>query len=167
MTTNDEVLDLCKKARQAGAHVTLTYEGGASPDDPGAIVETVTVRSEIPRLGGPHPMSPIAAAEHLRDAWAKGLLAPVIVSAEITPMPRPMPLGMSDPLPKVHVTLADGQSQDLFCFYPDEISFQPADFVGLTVAAAKQLRFQRDTAYLKSDADPAPGGSCPRPCRER
>ena len=73
-----------------------------------------------------------------------------ITSAIITPMPRPMPQGMFDPMPEVVATCEDGSTKKLFSFYPDEISFQPSEFVGLTEEEAEALRHRKDTAFLKS-----------------
>ena len=73
-----------------------------------------------------------------------------ITSATITPMPRPMPLGMFDPMPEVVVTFEDGSTKSLFSFYPDEVSFQGPEFIGLTEEEAHSLFQQKDTAYLRS-----------------
>ena len=73
-----------------------------------------------------------------------------IISAIITPMPRPMPLGMLDPMPKVIATFEDGSTKALFEFYPDEIRFHPSEFVGLTEDQAHMLRQGKDAAYLRS-----------------
>lgn len=67
-----------------------------------------------------------------------------IVSAIITPMPK----SMFDPMPEVIVTLEDGTEQNLFSFYPDEITFTPHEFIGKTIVEAKQLRHQKDVSYL-------------------
>jgi hypothetical protein len=73
-----------------------------------------------------------------------------IISARITKMPRPMPEGMFDPMPEVHVTTADGKEHYLFQYYPDEISFTEKEFVGLTLDEARGLKFKKDKAYLQS-----------------
>ena len=73
-----------------------------------------------------------------------------IKSAIITPMPRPMPQGMFDPMPIVIATFEDGTSKNLFSFYPDEVWFTPNEFIGLTEEEAKRLSQQKDTAYLRS-----------------
>jgi hypothetical protein len=39
-----------------------------------------------------------------------------IISATITPMPRPMPLGMFDPMPEVVAAFEDGSTKTLFSF---------------------------------------------------
>jgi hypothetical protein len=68
----------------------------------------------------------------------------------ITPMPRPMPEGMFDPMPEVLATFEDGSTKTLFSFYPDEVSFQPSEFAGLTEEEAHSLFQRKDTAYLRS-----------------
>ena len=73
-----------------------------------------------------------------------------ILSATITPMPRRMPLGMYDPMPEVVATFEDGSTRTLFSFCPDEVSFQPSDFTGLTEEEAHDLFQRKDTAYLRS-----------------
>ena len=73
-----------------------------------------------------------------------------ITSAIITPMPRPMPHGMFDPMPEVIATFEDGSSKSLFTFYPDEVSFRASEFIGLTEAEAKSLFHSKDISFLKS-----------------
>ena len=73
-----------------------------------------------------------------------------ITSAIITPMPRPMPEGMFDPMPEVIATFEDGTTKPLFSFYPDEITFQASEFAGLTEEEANALRHRKDAAFLKS-----------------
>jgi hypothetical protein len=69
-----------------------------------------------------------------------------ITKARITPLPK----GLLDPLPEVWVTLEDGQEQRLFDYYPDEITFAPAEFVGLTIREALVLKFRKDRDFLRS-----------------
>jgi hypothetical protein len=69
-----------------------------------------------------------------------------ILSATITPITRPMPLGMFDPMPEVVATFEDGSTKTLFSFYPDEVSFQASEFAGLTEEEAHDLRQRKDTA---------------------
>ena len=73
-----------------------------------------------------------------------------ITSVIITPMPRPMPEGMFDPMPEVVATFEDGTTKTLFSFYPDEITFQASEFKGLTEEEANALRQRKDAAFLKS-----------------
>jgi hypothetical protein len=73
-----------------------------------------------------------------------------IIAATIGPMPRPVPVGIFDPMPTVTVTFEDGQVKELFSFYPDELSFTESEFIGLTEEEAQALRFQKDIAYLRS-----------------
>ena len=69
-----------------------------------------------------------------------------ITSAIITPMPK----SLFDPMPEVVATFEDGSTKTLFSFYPDEISFQASEFIGLTEQEAMALRHRRDAAYLQS-----------------
>ena len=73
-----------------------------------------------------------------------------IKSVIITPMPRPMPLGMFDPMPEVVATFEDDTTKRLFSFFPDEVSFQPSEFAGLTEEEAHSLFQRKDTTYLRS-----------------
>ena len=73
-----------------------------------------------------------------------------IISAIISPMPRPMPEGMFDPMPEVVATFEDGSTKSLFSYFPDEVSFQPSEFRGLTEEDAHSLFQRRDTTYLRS-----------------
>ena len=74
---------------------------------------------------------------------------PRIVQVQMS-MPRPKPVGLFDPMPVVHVTFDDGTDKDLFSFYPDEIRFDEGELVGLTETEARELRRQKDLAYLRS-----------------
>jgi hypothetical protein len=69
-----------------------------------------------------------------------------ILRCEITRCPREI----DEPLPEVRVMLSDGSQQSLFRFYPDEINFEPSEFIGLTLDEARALYGTRDRAYLKS-----------------
>ncbi len=74
-----------------------------------------------------------------------------ITKARITALPRPMPEGMFDPMPKVYVTLEDGLAEHLlFEYYPDEISFKAEEFIGLTPLQARALKTKKDRQYLQS-----------------
>ncbi len=73
-----------------------------------------------------------------------------ITSAFITPMPRPMPDGMFDPMPEVVATFEDGSRKTLFAFYPDEVSFRESEFIDLTEEEAHSHFQQKDHAYLRS-----------------
>jgi hypothetical protein len=61
-----------------------------------------------------------------------------------------MPKSLFDPMPQVHITLEDGTEQFLFDYYPDEISFTPSEFVGLTITEAIRLKFNKDKSFLQS-----------------
>ena len=73
-----------------------------------------------------------------------------ITNAIITPMPRPMPEGMFDPMPEVIATFEDGSRKALFSFFPDEVSFRASEFTGLTEEEAHSLFQRKDTSYLRS-----------------
>lgn len=73
-----------------------------------------------------------------------------IVSVTIGPMPRPLPEGMGDAMPKVHAKFDDGTDEVLFQYHPDEISFTEREFIGLTALEAKALRHRKDVNYLRS-----------------
>jgi len=71
---------------------------------------------------------------------------PKIVKARITPQPQ----SLRDPLPEVWVTLEGGRDEKLFDYYPDEITFQPEEFIGLTTSEARALKLKKDRDFLKS-----------------
>ena len=75
---------------------------------------------------------------------------PIIVKCEIGPYPRPMPEGMFDPMPEVRVFFDNGDEKILFDFFPDEISFNENEFIGLTEEAAIRLRTEKDIKFLQS-----------------
>jgi hypothetical protein len=64
-----------------------------------------------------------------------------IVSAEITAGPGPLPAGVFDQAPRVLATLEDDKRVEPFSYYPQERSFTPDDFVGLTVDEGRRLKF--------------------------
>lgn len=66
--------------------------------------------------------------------------------ARITKMPE----RLLDPMPEVFVTLDDDREHFLFWYYPDELTFAPEDFIGLTVREARVLKARRDIDYLRS-----------------
>lgn len=55
-------------------------------------------------------------------------------------------------IPAVYVKTEDDPEKEimLFSFYPDEISFRPEEFIGLTIKEGKDLRRQKDLKYLRS-----------------
>jgi hypothetical protein len=73
-------------------------------------------------------------------------MEPKITSATVGPMPK----DLFDKMPSVTATFDDGQTKELFTFYPDEISFQPKEFIGLTAREAVSLFHKKDVAYLRS-----------------
>jgi hypothetical protein len=65
-----------------------------------------------------------------------------------------MPLEISDPLPLITATFSDGSVKALFRYFPDEISFLPFEFVGLTEEEARQLKAKKDSVYLRGGYHP-------------
>jgi hypothetical protein len=61
-----------------------------------------------------------------------------------------MPESLFDPMPEVHVTYEDGTKEFLFSYYPDEVSFNSKEFIGLTRSDAFRLHLTKDKAYLQS-----------------
>ena len=68
-----------------------------------------------------------------------------IVEARITQRPK----SLFDPMPKVIVTYENGEQEELFDFYPDEIDFEEQEFIGLTRKEALRLRQKKDIDYLR------------------
>jgi hypothetical protein len=68
-----------------------------------------------------------------------------ITQARITPLPQ----SLGDSLPEVWITLENGSEERLFEYYPDEISFAAAEFVGLTIPEARALKSQKDRDFLR------------------
>jgi hypothetical protein len=75
---------------------------------------------------------------------------PVIVKCKIGPYPRPMPEGMTDSMPELKVQFNNGDEKTLFEFYPDEISFEESEIIGLTEESARRLKFEKDKNFLQS-----------------
>ena len=75
---------------------------------------------------------------------------PVIIKCTIGSYPRPMEQGMFDPMPEVKVQFDNGNEKSLFSFYPDEISFNESEFIGLTEESARALKFEKDKKYIQS-----------------
>lgn len=69
-----------------------------------------------------------------------------ITKAVITPMPK----DIFDPMPKVIATFDNGETKELFSFYPDEISFSESEFIGLTENEAHNLFHRKDVEYIRS-----------------
>lgn len=61
-----------------------------------------------------------------------------------------MPKSLFDKMPIVTVTHEDGTSEEIFSYYPDEISFTSAELIGLTREEAIDLKRRKDIAYLRS-----------------
>lgn len=60
------------------------------------------------------------------------------------------PPSVFDPIPDVTVTYDDGDTEKLFSFYPDEISFTEAEFIGKTRGEAIRLKQSKDKAFLQA-----------------
>ena len=61
-----------------------------------------------------------------------------------------MPKSLFDKMPVVTVTYENGSSEELFSYYPDEISFTLSELIGLTRDEAVDLKRRKDIAYLQS-----------------
>lgn len=72
-----------------------------------------------------------------------------IVSVNIGPYPRAMPVGAFDQMPEVIAAFDDGVVKSLFSFYPDELAFAAHEFRGLTEAEAQALRTRKIIQYLQ------------------
>lgn len=68
----------------------------------------------------------------------------IVISSRITDQPK----SLYDPIPRVYVTLENGNEEFLFEYYPDEISFTPSEFIGLTIKECRHLKFKKDKNYL-------------------
>lgn len=70
----------------------------------------------------------------------------IVVASRITEQPK----SLFDPMPQVFVKLENGKEEFLFEYYPDEISFTPSEFIGLTLDECRHLKFIKDKNYLTS-----------------
>jgi hypothetical protein len=75
---------------------------------------------------------------------------PRIESVTISTIPREP----WDPLPVVTATFSDGVVKQLFSYFPDEISFLPDEFIGMTEDEARELKAKKDSVYLKGGYHP-------------
>jgi hypothetical protein len=50
----------------------------------------------------------------------------------------------------IFVNYDNGSFEELYCYYPDELSFRRCEFVGLTRQQARDLIRNRDIAYLRN-----------------
>jgi hypothetical protein len=75
---------------------------------------------------------------------------PIIIKCLIGPYPRPIESGFFDPMPQVKVKFNNGDEKVLYEFYPDEISFEESEFIGLTEESARRLKFEKDKRYIQS-----------------
>lgn len=69
-----------------------------------------------------------------------------VMTCRITEQPK----SFFDSMPRVYVTLENGHEEFLFDYYPDEISFTPNEFIGLTLDECRHLKFIKDKRYLTS-----------------
>jgi hypothetical protein len=69
-----------------------------------------------------------------------------VVKCRITEQPK----SFFDPIPQVFVTMENGIEEFLFDYYPDEISFTPNEFIGLTLDECRHLKFVKDKKFLTS-----------------
>ena len=75
---------------------------------------------------------------------------PVIVKCTISSYSKPMPVGMFDPMPSVKVRFSNGVEKSLYKFFPDEITFDSTELLGLTEKDAFNLKTEKDIQYLQS-----------------
>lgn len=73
-------------------------------------------------------------------------MEPKIVSADTGKMPQTL---FGD-MPVVTASFDNGEKIELFSYYPDEISFSPSEFIGLTEEEGRHLKFIKDKRYLQS-----------------
>jgi hypothetical protein len=66
-----------------------------------------------------------------------------IVSVEITKGPGRLPYGVFEPALRVIATVENGQTVELFSYYANERSFVASEFVGLTLAQGRRLKFTK------------------------
>jgi hypothetical protein len=102
------------------------------------------------------PASRGASAQDHRTTYyhPETIMTKKITTARITALPK----RLGDPMPIIHITL-EGEDEErelleLFTYYPDEISFTPEDFIGLTIEQAERLKFNRDQGILVRNAEP-------------
>jgi hypothetical protein len=69
-----------------------------------------------------------------------------VIDCRITEQPK----SLFDPIPQVYVTWENGVEEFLFDYYPDEISFTPNEFIGLTLQECHHLKFIKDKHFLTS-----------------
>ncbi len=51
---------------------------------------------------------------------------------------------------EIHATFDDGSTGKVLEYYPDEISFNECEFIGLTKLQAYELKRRKDIAYIQS-----------------
>jgi hypothetical protein len=65
------------------------------------------------------------------------------VSVEITKGPGLLPYGVFEPALRVIATVENGRTVELFSYYANERSFVASEFVGLTLAQGRRLKFTK------------------------
>lgn len=71
---------------------------------------------------------------------------PTITHASISAMPK----HILDNMPVVSAKFSNGQTHELFSFYPDEIMFEAKEFIGLSREQAMALKQKKDLNYLQT-----------------
>jgi hypothetical protein len=114
---------------------------------------TVAVKAAGHTVFRRHHMTIGSATDDLRATnVAPGVDSRPIRSVEITKGPGPLPAGIFEQAPRVIATLDDGSSVEVFSFYANERSFTTEEFVGLTVDAARGLKFQSGRGPSRSSS---------------
>jgi hypothetical protein len=95
-----------------------------------------------------------------------------ILSVEITKGPGPLPGGVFEQAPRIIATMDDETTVELFSFYSSERVFTREEFVGLTVDAARRLKFAaghepQDVAPHSRDRTSGVGRSSESECDPR
>ena len=96
-------------------------------------------------LGSAHSIAIVALATTISKSKSSYNTMSTITECFITGMPE----SLFDPMPQVWVVI-DGKTRKLFDYYPDEISFNAKEFIGLTAIQALELYHKKDKAYLQS-----------------
>ena len=74
---------------------------------------------------------------------------PIIIKCYIDPYSSPIPQIMFNQMQEVKVQLSNGEKIKLYTFYPDEITINESELIGLTVDRAKRLKFEKDVRSLQ------------------
>lgn len=94
----------------------------------------------------PDPATVRSLGEHLRVQDRDARMGAYLASGKLGGSELLLP-----EMPTVYVKYVEGEEfERLFTYYPDEISFAPAEFIGLTEREARTLFHRKDVDYLKS-----------------